>query len=137
MNAVAIGGTVHAGDSPALPARHVLPSGPPTASAEPGVSQPDTPTTNCALGRLLRAVWSARSALFLVQRRKRWRPLPLDDPLLAPTHGEHLEGRCVRHAETLAGHARHSLEELGGVEVLPPQAVDVGLMRAQGGDTAL
>ena len=46
--------------------------------------------------------------------------------LLAPAHREHLEPDGVRDAETLAGRPRHALEELGGVEVLPAQPVDVG-----------
>ena len=43
----------------------------------------------------------------------------------------------MRDAEPLAGRAGHALEELGGVEVLPAQPVDVGLVRLQRRDAGV
>ena len=54
--------------------------------------------------------------------------------LLAPAHREHLERCCERDAESLPGLARHPLQELAGVEVLPAQALDVRRVRLQGRD---
>lgn len=48
------------------------------------------------------------------------------DRLLAPAHREDLERRGEADAEPPPGLARHALEELARVEVLPAQALDVG-----------
>ena len=50
---------------------------------------------------------------------------------VAPAHVKHLEGGGHRYAESRAGLSRATFEEFLGVEVLPTQAVDVGLVRPQ------
>src|SRR3954466_11660860 len=55
----------------------------------------------------------------------------------APAELVDLERGGVGDAHALAVLAEHAVEELGRVEVLPAEAVDVGLVRTQGVDAGL
>src|SRR4051812_10352393 len=54
---------------------------------------------------------------------------------LTPAHRAHLEPDGVGDAEPLTGGAGHALEELGRVEVLPAETLDVRRVRLQRLDT--
>jgi hypothetical protein len=57
--------------------------------------------------------------------------------LAAKTHVEDLERGCHGDSKSSSGLARSTFQEFGGIEEFPSQAIDIGLVSGERGDSSL